>query len=91
MAKNGTNESPLRRIRRELSVSQTDMAALCRVSSHTITVTEQGGAQRISAKILAVLKELKYDIAAIAEEHEEFMASRRDELLKQAKATRGKG
>ena len=91
MAKNSTTESPLRRVRRELSISQTDMAALCQVSSHTITVTEQGGAQRISAKILAVLKELKYDIAAIAKEHEEFMASRRGELLKQAKATRGKG
>ncbi len=91
MPKNSTTESPLRRVRRELAVSQTDMATLCRVSSHTITVTEQGGAQHISAKILSVLEELGYDPAALVEEHSQFMASRRDELLKRLKAKRGKG
>ena len=91
MAKNRIDESPLRRIRLELGLSQTDLATLCQISSHTITVTEQGGAQRISAKILGGLEELGYDPDALAEEHSQFMASRRDELLKQLKAKRGKG
>ena len=91
MAKNSTNEAPLRRIRRELQLSQSDLATLCEISSHTITVIEQGGAQRISAKILSVLEELGFDPAALAEEHRQFMASRREQLLKQVKARRRNG
>ena len=91
MTKKPIDEAPLRRVRRELGLSQTDLATLCQISSHSITLCEQGGSQKIPAKILGVLEDLEYDVGQIAEEHQKFKASRRDELLKQVKARRGKG
>jgi len=88
MASGKSQDSPLRSIRDELEMSQTDFAALCGVSSHTITVTEQAGAQRISRKILGVLQELGYNVDELQAKHVAFMAERQAELLKQAKAKR---
>ncbi len=91
VTKSSTNEAPLRRIRRELDLSQTDLATLCQISSHSVTLAEQGGTQRLPGKILGVLADLGYDPDALAAEHEKFMADRREQLLKQVKARRRNG
>lgn len=81
-------KNPLREIRAELGVSQTEFAAACEVSPRTVSVTELGGNQLIPEKILTTLAQLGYDADAIREDYAKFLAARRAEALHKLEARR---
>jgi len=81
-------ESPVRRIRAELRITQVDLANACGVASRTVASCEEGASRGVPGKILETLEALGYDRNVIEEEHAGFLATRQAHVLETLKTRR---
>ena len=78
-------ESPIRLLRKKLSMSQRRFALLVGKSSGHLSDLEDG-TSTLAPDIIAILKEAGVDVETLAEEHTEFMELRRKQLMAEVKA-----
>jgi len=78
-------ESPVRRVRREMGLSQIEFAALCGVSHGAVTFAENGvgGLPRAIAETLAAQG---FDVAMLAAEQQAFRRARAAELAERVRS-----
>jgi transcriptional regulator with XRE-family HTH domain len=84
------HESPVRRVRREMGLSQIEFAALCGVSHGAVTFVESGvGA--LPRAIAETLAACGFDTARLAAEHEAFRRARAVELAERVQSRKREG
>lgn len=88
MARQEITQSPIRRIRAELGLTQVDLGNACGVASRTVAACEEGASRGVPGKILETLEALGYDPDLIQEEHARFLATRQARVLELAKRRR---
>lgn len=71
---------PLRRIREDLEISQTDFSIMCGLTQPAISVIEIGRCD-LRKEVLDVVGKLGYDKKQFKKEHAEYVEKRREFLL----------
>jgi transcriptional regulator with XRE-family HTH domain len=80
-------ESPVRRVRREMGLSQIEFAALCGISHGAVTFAESG-VGGLPRAIAETLRAHGFDVARLAAEHETFRRARAVELAERVRSRR---
>jgi transcriptional regulator with XRE-family HTH domain len=79
-----SEDSPLRVLREELGLTATELALVCGVTVAEISRAECG-AQSLPRKLGAFLDRLGWPSAELRQAHEEFQATRREQLTNQVR------
>ena len=81
---------PIRRMRHQLALTQTELATICGLSARTVASVEEGGTRHVPRKILDTLSGLDLDCTAeeIEAEYQAYLAQRRQELLDRIESER---
>lgn len=78
-------QEPVGRIRRELNLTQAELATICGISGRTVAAVEEGSNRSVPRKILDALAGLGYDPGAIQEEYDAYSAQHKADLLERLK------
>jgi Predicted transcriptional regulator with C-terminal CBS domains len=74
-------ESPIRRIRRNLGLTQRDLAFVCGLASGSLICEVETGARPISGALAELLKRAHFDLDEILREQEAFMSEKKAEVM----------